>query len=101
MATKYSAENLRRLANTETIPQHKSAATRAALYGTGNYGRLTEEFPTHYRSFKKMHDHRLERQEKVSGAFSLTQEGFMNFILEVGPIPNGMRDPEVPHIECQ
>ena len=93
MAKKYSVENLTRLANTLRTPQHKSAATRAVTRGTGSYGRLTEEFPTHYRSFKKMHDHQLERGEKVSSAFSTTQEGLINFILEVGPIPSGMKEP--------
>jgi hypothetical protein len=93
MAKKYSKENLLRLANTVTLPQHKSARTRSATQGTAYYGLLTEEFPTHYRSFKKMHDHELERSERVSSAFDLTTEGLINFILETGPIPSGMKDP--------
>lgn len=93
MARKYSLENLRRLAEAMDTPQRKSAVTRSLEYGTASYGRLTEEFPIHYRSFRKMHDHKLERDEKVSGAFDMTREGFINFILNVGPIPSGMNDP--------
>lgn len=93
MTKKYSKENLLRLANTMTIPQHQSARTRSSIHGTGYYGLLTEEFPTHYRSFKKMHDHENDRNERVSGAFNLTTEGLINFILDVGPIPSGMKNP--------
>ena len=93
MAKKYSEANLTKLANTVTIPQQQSAITRSTTYGTGYYGQLTEEFPTHYRSFKKMHDHKTERNERVSSAFNLTTKGLINFILEVGPIPSSMKDP--------
>lgn len=90
---KYSVENLTRLANDVSTPQRKSAQTRAAIYDTAYYGRLTEEFPTHYRSFKKMKDHELERGERVSGKFDYTTEGFINFIMDVGPIPSAMKNP--------
>ena len=93
MASKYSEETLQRLAQTFRTPQQKSAATRSTTYGTGAYGQLTEKFPLHYRSFRKMHDHQIERDEKVSGAFTKTREGLINFIRELGPIPSGMRNP--------
>jgi len=93
MASKYSEETLQRLSQTFRTPQQKGAATRSSTRGTAAYGALTEAFPTHYRSFKKMHDHRVERDEKVSSAFSMTREGLINFIREVGPIPGGMRNP--------
>lgn len=93
MASKYSEENLQRLSQTFRTPQQKGAATRSATHGTAAYGTLTEEFSTHYRSFKKMHDHRVERGEKVSSAFSMTREGLINFIQELGAIPSGMRNP--------
>jgi hypothetical protein len=93
MASKYSEETLQRLSQTFNTPQQKGAATRSTTYGTGAYGRLTEEFPTHYRSFKKMHDHQIERDERVSSAFTKSREGLINFIRELGPIPSGMRNP--------
>ena len=93
MAKKYSFENLTKLANDTSTPQRKSAMTRSVLYDTAYYGLLTEEFPTHYRSFKKMQDHQLERGERVSGKFAYTTEGLINFIMDVGPIPSNLQDP--------
>jgi hypothetical protein len=94
---KYSEDNLKKKITADT-PAKKSARTRSSIYGTGFYGYLPSLFETHYRSFRKMHDHHVERKDKVSSRFKTTSQGFINFILEIGPIPSGMKNPVLTRI---
>jgi hypothetical protein len=92
MAKKYSKEYLQKLVEAITPAQY-SARTRSKVYGTGFYGQIPSSFPIHYRSFRKMHDHELERGDRVSLNFGQSAQGLISFILDLGPIPSGMKNP--------
>lgn len=62
----------------------KSAIKRGLPY----YGRLRKEFPIHFNAFRRMHKRNVVE-------FPMNVEGFISFILVIGPVPKDMSRPSV------
>jgi hypothetical protein len=92
---KFCRENLLRFVETDELtPAMKAAKTRSERGDCGFYGYLRVAFPLHYRAFRNMHDAEIGRfGAEVAEAWDMTSNGFITFILDVGPIPPGLKHP--------
>lgn len=73
----------------EELAGKRSAESRGLPY----YGKLRKEFPTHFTSFAKIH-----YRTKLSGLacdFPRTVEGFIEFLLYIGDVPDDQLWPTV------
>lgn len=77
--------------------EHKLTPTeiagRASVLARGYpyYGRLRSCFPKHWRSFCCMHS----RSKNIDPRYARTLDGLVNFICDLGPVPNEMVNPTV------
>ncbi len=93
---KYCFENLIRFVECdETLltPALKGTRTKAEKELCGFYGYLPVEFPLHYKAFRNVHDAELSANHHVSPRFNMNGTGFINFIIEVGPVPSNLQNP--------
>jgi len=95
---KYCFENLVRFVECDEdllTPALKATKTRSRRGDCAFYGYLPKEFPLHYTAFRNMHDQELNlsTSHHVSNDFELNSQGFINFILAVGPVPSSLQHP--------
>src|SRR5882762_3293073 len=93
---KYCAENLLRFVECDRdllTPALKGTKRKAEKGLCAFYGYLPFEFPLHYRAFRNMHDVELTANHIISDDFHMSSEGFINFILAVGPVPSNLQNP--------
>ncbi len=63
------------------------------------YGLLKKEFPTHWMSFSGMHKRKKEYNIEIDSLFERNTNGFIEFILYLGDVPENMIIPTVGRID--
>lgn len=93
MEIQYTKEYLSDLYNKSIELNSKQLMAKLSVESRGlpYYGNLKKVFPIHFKRFKSMN----HRRGKVNLEFRNSVEGFINFIVEIGPIPEGMVFPSV------
>jgi urocanate hydratase len=89
---KYSRDYLESCYNSELILSHQQIKAKKSVESRGlpYYGKLKSEFKIHFSRF-----HSMNNRKEVHPDYKLGVNGFINFILEMGPIPKGMINPSV------
>lgn len=93
MLTREYLEQLQNISEDELSTHERGYRDRCLSRGNNYYGRLRKEFPVHFNSFYNMQKRCVFLD--IETDFTYDVDGFIEFILYVGEVPEGMNRPSV------